>query len=276
MAPTATAGADTSSRSTVSPADVVMEATDVGMVFNAGEASEVRTLRNISFELRRGEILALVGPSGCGKSTLFNIIAGLLSPSEGEVQVQGVRVEGATGHVGYMLQKDLLLPWRTVLENVVLGLEVRGMDAAASKATALQLINSYGLKGFEHAKPATLSGGMRQRVAFMRTLAFDPEVILLDEPFSALDFQTRLLLQGEVLRIIRERGKSVILVTHDIGEAITMADRIVVMTHRPASIRSEHKIEFSDADRDPVTIRKNTRYNDYFTTIWSELEVKRD
>lgn len=276
MAPTATAGPDTISRSTVSRADVVMEATDVGMVFNAGEASEVRTLRNISFELRRGEILALVGPSGCGKSTLFNIIAGLLSPSEGEVQVQGVRVEGATGHVGYMLQKDLLLPWRTVLENVVLGLEVRGMDAAASKATALQLINSYGLKGFEHAKPATLSGGMRQRVAFMRTLAFDPEVILLDEPFSALDFQTRLLLQGEVLRIIRERGKSVILVTHDIGEAITMADRIVVMTHRPASIRSEHKIEFSDADRDPVTIRKNTRYNDYFTTIWSELEVKRD
>lgn len=276
MAPTATAGPDTISRSTVSRADVVMEATDVGMVFNAGEASEVRTLRNISFELRRGEILALVGPSGCGKSTLFNIIAGLLSPSEGEVQVQGVRVEGATGHVGYMLQKDLLLPWRTVLENVVLGLEVRGMDAAASKATALQLINSYGLKGFEHAKPATLSGGMRQRVAFMRTLAFDPEVILLDEPFSALDFQTRLLLQGEVLRIIHERGKSVILVTHDIGEAITMADRIVVMTHRPASIRSEHKIEFADADRDPVTIRKNTRYNDYFTTIWSELEVKRD
>ncbi len=255
---------------------VMMDARGVGMVFNAGAPNEVRTLRNISFELRKGEILALVGPSGCGKSTLFNIIAGLLTPSEGEVRVQGVRVEGATGHVGYMLQKDLLLPWRSVLDNVELGLEVRGVDATQSKATALKLIESYGLKGFEHAKPATLSGGMRQRVAFMRTLAFDPEVILLDEPFSALDFQTRLLLQGEVLRIIRERGKSVILVTHDIGEAITMADRIIVMTHRPASIRSEHVIALSDAERDPVQIRKNALYNEYFGTIWSELEVKRD
>lgn len=276
MAPAATAVANNSKHGAGPIPEVVMEATDVGMAFNAGEPNEVRALRNISFELHRGEILALVGPSGCGKSTLFNIIAGLLTPSEGEVQVQRVRVEGATGHVGYMLQKDLLLPWRSVLENVVLGLEVRGMNAAVSKTTALQLIESYGLKGFEHAKPATLSGGMRQRVAFMRTLAFDPEVILLDEPFSALDFQTRLLLQGEVLRIIRERGKSVVLVTHDIGEAITMADRIVVMTHRPASIRSEHRIALSDAERDPVTIRKNPLYNEYFTTIWSELEVKRD
>lgn len=256
--------------------DAVMEARGVGMVFNAGAANAVRTLRDISFVLKKGEILALVGPSGCGKSTLFNIIAGLLSPSEGEVQVQGQRVEGATGHVGYMLQKDLLLPWRSVIDNVVLGLEVRGMNAAQSHDVARQLIESYGLKGFENAKPATLSGGMRQRVAFMRTLAFDPEVILLDEPFSALDFQTRLLLQGEVLRIIRERSKSVILVTHDIGEAITMADRIIVMTHRPASIRSEHVIALSDADRDPIHIRKKALFNDYFETIWSELEVKRD
>ncbi len=261
---------------THTPAGAMMEAHDVGMVFNAGTSGEVRTLRNISFRLHKGEILALVGPSGCGKSTLFNIIAGLLSPTEGGVEVQGQRVEGAAGHVGYMLQKDLLLPWRTVLDNVVLGLEVRGVDRAQSQATALRLIESYGLKGFENAKPATLSGGMRQRVAFMRTLAFDPEVILLDEPFSALDFQTRLLLQGEVLRIIRERAKSVILVTHDIGEAITMADRIIVMTHRPASIRSEHVIALSDADRDPVTIRKHPLFNEYFSTIWSELEVKRD
>ncbi len=248
----------------------------VGMVFNEGEPNEVRTLRNITFELKPQEVLALVGPSGCGKTTLFNIIAGLIEPSEGEVQVNGIRVEGAKGHVGYMLQKDLLLPWRSVVDNVMLGLEVRGHDAARSRQIALQLIEAYGLKGFENARPATLSGGMRQRVAFMRTLAFDPEVILLDEPFSALDFQTRLLLQGEVLRIIRERGKSVILVTHDIGEAITMADRIIVMTHRPASIRAEHAIELSDAERDPVKIRTNPLYNSYFETIWSELDVKRD
>jgi NitT/TauT family transport system ATP-binding protein len=254
----------------------VMVAHSVGMAFNQGEADEVRTLRDITFELRPREVLALVGPSGCGKTTLFNIIAGLLEPSEGEVQVNGVLVQGAKGHVGYMLQKDMLLPWRSVVDNVVLGLEVRGHDAAKSRAIALQLIETYGLKGFENARPATLSGGMRQRVAFMRTLAFDPDVILLDEPFSALDFQTRLLLQGEVLRIIRERAKSVILVTHDIGEAITMADRIIVMTHRPASIRAEHIIALSDAERDPVKIRTNPLFNTYFETIWSELDIKRD
>ncbi|MBX9592115.1 MAG: ABC transporter ATP-binding protein [Hyphomonadaceae bacterium] len=254
----------------------VLTARSVAMAFNVGAPNEVRTLANITFELREREILALVGPSGCGKTTLFNVIAGLISPSEGEVLVNDVLVEGASGHVGYMLQKDMLLPWRTVMENVVLGLEVRGHDRAKSEAIARQLINAYGLKGFEHAKPATLSGGMRQRVAFMRTLAFDPGVILLDEPFSALDFQTRLLLQGEVLRIIRERGKSVILVTHDIGEAITMADRIIVLTHRPASVRSEHRIELDAAARDPVTIRKNPLFNKYFDTIWSELEVKPD
>jgi len=175
-----------------------------------------------------------------------------------------------------MLQKDMLLPWRSVLDNVTLGLEVRGVARTDAEAIAQKLIDSYGLGGFELAKPATLSGGMRQRVAFMRTLAFDPDVILLDEPFSALDFQTRLLLQGEVQRIIRERGKSVILVTHDIGEAITMADRIVVMTNRPATVRSLHTIELSDSERDPVTIRTNPLYNEYFNRIWSELEIRRE
>jgi NitT/TauT family transport system ATP-binding protein len=254
----------------------VLKARSVAMTFNAGTAGEVRTLADITFDLHEREILALVGPSGCGKTTMFNVIAGLLEPSDGEVLVNDTLVQGATGHVGYMLQKDMLLPWRTVIDNVVLGLEVRGHDRAKSEAIARQLIDAYGLKGFEHARPATLSGGMRQRVAFMRTLAFDPDVILLDEPFSALDFQTRLLLQGEVLRIIRERGKSVILVTHDIGEAITMADRILVLTHRPARIRSEHRIELDASARDPVTIRKNPLFNKYFDTIWSELELKPD
>jgi NitT/TauT family transport system ATP-binding protein len=190
------------------------------------------------------------------------------------VHVKGQLVQGATGHVGYMLQKDLLLPWRSVIDNVVLGLEVRRADPGEARAIGMKLVEAYGLKGFEHAKPATLSGGMRQRVAFMRTLAFDPEVILLDEPFSALDFQTRLVLQAEVMRIIRERAKSVILVTHDIGEAITMADRIIVLSHRPASIRSIHKIQLSIGERDPILIRKNPLFNQYFETIWAELDVK--
>ncbi|MES2750562.1 MAG: ABC transporter ATP-binding protein [Pseudomonadota bacterium] len=254
----------------------VLTAHEVGMVFNAESDNPVRALGNISFGLRKREVLAIVGPSGCGKTTLFNIIAGLITPTVGGVSVNGVQVEGAKGHVGYMLQKDMLLPWRSVLDNVTLGLEVRGVARAEAEAIAQRLITSYGLAGFEKAKPATLSGGMRQRVAFMRTLAFDPDVILLDEPFSALDFQTRLLLQGEVQRIIRERGKSVILVTHDIGEAITMADRIVVMTNRPATVRSVHTIELSVAERDPVTIRTNPLYNEYFNRIWSELEIRRE
>jgi NitT/TauT family transport system ATP-binding protein len=252
----------------------VLVGDNVGMVFKQGETDEVRTLSNISFSLAEHEILALVGPSGCGKTTLFNIIAGLIEPTEGSVHVQGELVQGATGHVGYMLQKDLLLPWRSVLGNVVLGLEVRGTEPDQARATALNLIKTYGLGGFEHAKPATLSGGMRQRVAFMRTLAFDPEVILLDEPFSALDFQTRLLLQGEVMRIIRERGKSVILVTHDIGEAITMADRIIVLSNRPATVKDIHRIELSPRERDPVSIRKHKSYQEYFDLIWSELEIR--
>lgn len=252
-----------------------MVAENIGMTFGQGTKDAIVTLRNISFSLQRHEILALVGPSGCGKTTLFNIIAGLMEPTEGYVLVDGNLVQGASGHVGYMLQKDMLLPWRTVLGNVVLGLDVRGMPAKESKAIALKLIEAYGLKGFENARPSTLSGGMRQRVAFMRTLAFDPDVILLDEPFSALDFQTRLLLQGEVMRIIRDRGKSVILVTHDIGEAITMADRIIVLSNRPASIRNIHRIDLSDQDRDPVSIRKHPSYQRYFDLIWSELEIKK-
>ncbi|WP_246661496.1 MULTISPECIES: ABC transporter ATP-binding protein [unclassified Tardiphaga] len=254
----------------------VLTAREVGMIFNADSTNPVRALGNISFGLRPREVLAIVGPSGCGKTTLFNIIAGLITPSLGSVSVNGVQVAGAKGQVGYMLQKDMLLPWRSVLDNVTLGLEVRGVGRKESEEIAHRLINAYGLGGFENAKPATLSGGMRQRVAFMRTLAFDPDVILLDEPFSALDFQTRLLLQGEVQRIIRERGKSVILVTHDIGEAITMADRIVVMTNRPATVKSVHTIELSDSERDPVTIRTNALFNDYFNRIWGELEIRRE
>jgi NitT/TauT family transport system ATP-binding protein len=183
-------------------------------------------------------------------------------------------VQGAAGQVGYMLQKDMLLPWRTVIENVILGLEVRGVSDKLAREKAMQLIEAYGLKGFENNLPTTLSGGMRQRVAFMRTLAFDPDVILLDEPFSALDFQTRILLQGEVMKIIRERGKSAILVTHDISEAITMADRVLVLSHRPSYVKKIYDIELSLSDRDPVHVRKNLEYQKYFDQIWTDLEIQ--
>ena len=253
---------------------VVMKVDSIGMIFQNTGMTDLIALGEVSFDLREHEILAVVGPSGCGKTTIFNVIAGLIEPTQGSVHVQEKLVQGATGQVGYMLQKDMLLPWRTVIENVILGLEVRGVSDKVAREKAMQLIEAYGLKGFENNRPATLSGGMRQRVAFMRTLAFDPDVILLDEPFSALDFQTRILLQGEVMKIIRERGKSAILVTHDISEAITMADRVLVLSHRPSYVKKIYNIELSLSDRDPVHVRKNLDYQKYFDQIWTDLDIQ--
>jgi len=253
---------------------VVMKVDSIGMVFQNPDMTDLIALGEVSFNLKEHEILAVVGPSGCGKTTIFNVIAGLIEPTKGSVHVQEKLVQGAVGQVGYMLQKDMLLPWRTVIENVILGLEVRGVSDKLAREKAMQLIEAYGLKGFENNLPTTLSGGMRQRVAFMRTLAFDPDVILLDEPFSALDFQTRILLQGEVMKIIRERGKSAILVTHDISEAITMADRVLVLSHRPSYVKKIYDIELSLSDRDPVHIRKNLEYQKYFDQIWTDLEIQ--
>jgi NitT/TauT family transport system ATP-binding protein len=251
--------------------EVVLRAEGLGLTFPG--KSPVTAFAEISFALHRREVLAIVGPSGCGKSSLFNVIAGLQAPSTGRVSVLGEPVAGARGHVGYMLQKDLLLPWRSVLDNVLLGLEVQGVPRAQAEARARALINAYGLAGFENAKPGTLSGGMRQRVAFMRTLAPDPEVVLLDEPFSALDFQTKLLLQREVQSIIRERGKSAILVTHDIGEAIVMADRVLVLSRRPGRIKQEHRIALPGEVRDPVEARRTREFQAYFDAIWQGLDV---
>ena len=252
----------------------VLAAENVKMTFNADTPEEVTAISSISFKLGQGEILGIVGPSGCGKTTLFNIIAGLLPPTAGMILVNGKRVQEASGHVGYMLQKDLLLPWRSVIDNVTLGLQVRGVPAKESKEIADNLIKAYGLKGFEHTYPAALSGGMRQRVAFMRTLAFSPDVILLDEPFSALDSQTRLLLQADVIRIIRERNCSVVLVTHGVGEAITMCDRIVVITSRPGRVKSVHTIGIDPSLRHPLKIRKQPRFNELYDTIWDELGIQ--
>lgn len=254
--------------------DAVLAAENVKMTFNPETPEEVTAIANIGFELKRGETLGIVGPSGCGKTTLFNIISGLLAPTAGKITVNGKHVQEATGHVGYMLQKDLLLPWRTVLDNVIVGLQVRGTPRRQAEKVARELINAYGLKGFENTYPASLSGGMRQRVAFMRTLAFSPDVILLDEPFSALDSQTRLLLQADVLRIIRERHCSVVLVTHDVGEAITMCDRIVVISSRPGRVKSTHTIGIPAELRHPLKIRKQPRFTELYETIWDELGIQ--
>src|SRR5580698_1557266 len=193
-------------------------------------------LSPVSLTIEQGRFVSLIGPSGCGKSTIFNVIAGLLEPTGGRVLIDGADATGTIGRVGYMLQKDLLLPWRTVLDNVVLGMEIQGVPLRAARERALPLLRRYGLSGFEFLYPNALSGGMRQRAALLRTLLFDTDVILLDEPFGALDAQTKLQMQEWLLQLWSDFGKTVVFVTHDIDEAIYLSDEVNVMATRPGRI----------------------------------------
>ncbi len=197
-------------------------------VFNA--------LAPVSLDISQGRFVSLIGPSGCGKSTIFNIVAGLLEPTSGRVLIDGSDSTGMIGRVGYMLQKDLLLPWRTVLDNVILGMEIQGVPLRAARERALPLLRRYGLSGFEYLYPGALSGGMRQRAALLRTLLFDTDVILLDEPFGALDAQTKSQMQEWLLQLWSDFGKTVVFVTHDIEEAIYLSDEVHVMATRPGRI----------------------------------------
>jgi ABC-type nitrate/sulfonate/bicarbonate transport system ATPase subunit len=208
---------------------------DVSMSFKTPSGAFV-ALAPVTLAIPQGRFVSLIGPSGCGKSTLFNIIAGLLEPSGGRVMIDGADATGTIGRVGYMLQKDLLLPWRTVLDNVILGMEIQGIPLQAARARALPLLRRYGLGGFEHLYPSALSGGMRQRAALLRTLMFDTDVILLDEPFGALDAQTKLQMQEWLLQLWSDFGKTVIFVTHDVEEAIYLSDEVNVMATRPGRI----------------------------------------
>ena len=207
----------------------------VGMAFTT-PAGTFRAVEPLDLEIPTGRFVSLVGPSGCGKSTLFNVIAGLLQPTEGRVLIDGEDATGTIGRVGYMLQKDLLLPWRTVLDNVILGMEIQGKPLKAARERALPLLQKYGLAGFEHLYPNSLSGGMRQRAALLRTLLFDTDVILLDEPFGALDAQTKLHMQEWLMQLWSDFGKTVLFVTHDVEVAIYLSDEIHVMGTRPGRI----------------------------------------
>jgi len=206
---------------------------EIAQEFMLGDGSIHPVLAGCSFAIEPGEFVSIVGPSGSGKTTLFNLIAGLATASTGAIAIDGTPVDGPSRRVAYMLQKDLLMPWRSALENVTLGLEIRGISRTVARARALAYLQRYGLGGFEHAYPATLSGGMRQRVALIRTLILDPEVVLLDEPFSALDEQNKTLLQEELLRIWEETKKTVLFITPSVDEAATLGDRIMVMTAHP-------------------------------------------
>jgi NitT/TauT family transport system ATP-binding protein len=247
---------------------------EVSQSFTRGDGSEHRVLEKCTLDVPRGQFISIVGPSGSGKTTLFNVIAGLVPPQTGYVTIGGERVDGPSRNVSYMLQKDLLMPWRTALENVALGLEIQGLSGAQARARGDVLLKRYGLAGFEHAYPRALSGGMRQRVALIRTLVIEPQIVLLDEPFSALDYQTRLLLEGELSRIMRERGCTTILVTHDIEEAVSIADRVVVLGGKPAKIKAIHDITLTtEGPRTPVNSREAPEFRAYHKAIWDDLEI---
>ncbi|MDX8045535.1 ABC transporter ATP-binding protein [Gracilibacillus sp. S3-1-1] len=207
-----------------------------GKVFKK-DGKEIVALEEMSIQIETGKFVSIIGPSGCGKSTLFNMIAGLLLPTSGEILLDGQNIVGKSGRVGYMLQKDLLLPWRTILANIILGLELKGVPKKEAEKRALPLINKYGLGGFEYHYPSELSGGMRQRAALLRTLLYDQDVILLDEPFGALDAQTRLLMQTWLMQIWQDFKKTVLFITHDIDEAIYLSDEIYVLSPRPGRLK---------------------------------------
>ena len=256
------------------PAAVVeLQAVDLRYFSKQGERE---ALRNVSFSVAPGEFVAIIGPSGCGKSTLLSLVSGILAPTSGSVTVGGVAVTAPTRRVGYMLQQDFLLEWRTILSNVLLGAEIQHVDMKAAREKAMALLERCGLADVAHALPRQLSGGMRQRAALARTLCTGPDVILLDEPFSALDSQTRLALADEVSAALRRERKTAILVTHDIGEAISMAERVLVMSRGPGRMKSEHAIRFGahGADRPtPLAARSAPEFNDYFALLWKELDV---
>ena len=229
-------------------------------------------LKNINFTVEREEFISIIGPSGCGKSTLLNIISGLLTPSSGEVIYNDPEVKNNLDKMGYMFQKDFLFPWLTVKENVMLGLKLKKVYTKENIEFAHQLLKNYGLEKFQNHKPTELSGGMRQRVALIRTLVLKPEVLLLDEPFSALDYQSRLNVTDDVYEIIKREKKTAIMVTHDLGEAITMSNRVIILSSRPATIKKDVKIVFERDELKPFDKREEKEYNRYFKELWGELE----
>ena len=250
----------------------IVDVHNLGMKYQSLNG-EISALENITFSVREGEFVSIVGPSGCGKSTLLSIIAGLIRPTAGKVYIGGREVSGTSNEVGYMLQKDHLFDWRTIFENTVLGLEITKTLSPGTREYVADLLKTYGLYEFKDKYPAQLSGGMRQRAALIRTLATNPGILLLDEAFSALDYQTRLAVTEDIYSIIKKENKTAILVTHDIAESISMADRVVVLSRRPAVINDILDIKLSCSKRTPLCSREAPEFRHYFNQIWKELDV---
>lgn len=228
-------------------------------------SGETKAVSHLSFSVEEGEFVTIVGPSGCGKSSILSMLAGLIPPSSGSLSVNG--------NIGYMLQKDHLLEWRTIRRNAQLGLELQGKLTPENIAFVDHMLDQYGLSDFKDRFPSELSGGMRQRAALIRTLAVRPDILLLDEPFSALDYQTRLSVADEIGTIIRKEGKTALLVSHDISEAISLSDRVIVLSGRPARLKKIHTISLSVENRTPMKAREAPEFREYFNQIWKELDV---
>lgn len=234
---------------------------------------ETEAIKSFSLSVDEGEFISIVGPSGCGKSTILSLISGLLKPSSGKIYLDGEEISKPTDRIGYMFQKDNLFEWRTIIQNVMLGLEIHRLDTREQKKRLENMLAKYGLGSFINYYPRQLSGGMRQKVALIRTLAVEPELLLLDEPFSALDFQTRLAISDEIGSILKQENKTVILVTHDISEAISMADKVIVLSERPARIKNIYEIKFDCERNTPLKSREAPEFRHYFNSIWKELDV---
>ena len=239
----------------------VLRFENVSMRYHSKQGETV-AVENLNFSVNEGEFTAIIGPSGCGKTTLLSLAASLLTPTHGKIYSSGVSF-------GYMLQRDELFPWRTIEKNLFLPLEIKRTNTPEKREAALALAEKYGLKQFLKSYPNALSGGMRQRVALIRTLALNPDLLLLDEPFSALDYQTRLSVCNDVYNIIRQEGKTALLITHDISEAISVADKIFVLSKRPATIVAEHSVTFPEDQ--PLKRRENKEFSKWFEILWEEL-----
>ena len=249
----------------------LLEVTHLSYAYHSTNG-ETYALSDLSFQIDEGEFIAIVGPSGCGKSTLLSLIAGLLLPEKGEILLAGKPIRQSRTAVGYMLQKDHLLEWRTVCQNVTLGLEICHQMTAPNRLRIEQMLKDYGLDTFRDARPSQLSGGMRQRAALIRTLALDPPLLLLDEPFSALDYLTRISVCDDIYQIIKKEHKTALLVTHDLSEAISVADRILVLSARPAFIKKIIPVTLSLETRTPLASRNAPEFKEYFNMIWKELK----
>ena len=248
----------------------ILELKNINYSYHTPEG-ETPALSDISFSLAPGGFTAVVGPSGCGKSTLLSLIAGLMIPESGDIRLNGKPLTENASNIGYMLQHDHLFEWQTVYRKILLGAEINRSLDAGTKKKADALLEQYGLKPFARAKPSQLSGGMRQRAALIRTLLLDPELLLLDEPFSALDYQTRLTVSDDIGQIIRRSGKTALLVTHDLSEAVSLADRVIVLSKRPATVLCIVPVSFDLENDTPLNRRNAPEFKTYFNQIWKEL-----